>query len=143
MEEDKGQYKKKHPAGTEADPKIAEAVKAKTTKEGIACTDATNVALTQGRSMSDVGRVIDLLEITIIKCQLGLFGYHPGRKIVKPMPSVDPKMEAAIKNRLSQGTLSCQAAWEIADSFGLPRMTVASACETLGIKIIACQLGAF
>ena len=51
------------------------------------------------------------------------------------MPSVDPQMEAAIKGRLSQGSLSCQAAWEIADSSALPRMTVASACETLGIKI--------
>ena len=143
MESDKGQYKKKHPPGTEADQEIAKAVKAKATKEGIACADATNVALTQGRPMSEVGRAIDLQEITIIKCQLGLFGYHPARKIVKPMPSVDPQMEAAIKGRLSQGSLSCQAAWEIADSSALPRMTVASACETLGIKIVSCQLGAF
>jgi len=36
----------------------------------------------------DVGGTIDLLEIHLNKCQLGLFGYSPKKMIVKPAENV-------------------------------------------------------
>ena len=39
--------------------------------------------------------------------------------------------------------LSCCAAWRIADDLDYSRAGIATACDALGIKLIACQLGAF
>jgi len=91
----------------------------------------------------EAGRTLDLMDISIIKCQLGLFGFTPEKKVVKPAPSVSDVMKNEIESRLSDGRLPCFAAWEIAAKLKVGKMDVAGACETLGIKIKPCQLGAF
>jgi hypothetical protein len=90
-----------------------------------------------------VGKTADLLEIMLVKCQLGLFGYSPEKKIVKPQTPENQNLESIIRDSLVDGKLSCERAWEISRSLDVPKMTVSAVCEHLKIKIAPCQLGAF
>ena len=83
------------------------------------------------------------MEIRIGKCQLGLFGHGKNDKPVKPAKTIRTDIEEAIKEALVNNRLSCKAAWEIAEKFGVPKMRISSLCEALKIKIKPCQLGAF
>jgi hypothetical protein len=74
---------------------------------------------------------------------MGLFGYDPEGRIVKPAGAVSPELEAALRGSLTHGRLPCLSSWEIAERFGLARIDLACACEALHIKISSCQLGAF
>ena len=141
--EDKGHYAKKHPPGKKVNPEIAEAVRAKTSENQISCTKAFSIVEDMGISPSEVGFTIDSLEISLTKCQMGLYGYGPGRKAITPMEDVNKSLAEAIKSNLEDGRLACKSAWEIAERFNIPKMEVSSACETLKIKIGSCQLGAF
>ena len=142
-EHDRGHYAQKHPAGRPVDPAIAEAVKEKATNNEISCASAFTIVDDLRFPPEEVGFTIDALEITIIKCQLGLYGYKPKKKIIKPADQVTPDLEKAIRDGLVNDRLPCAAAWETAKTFGLRKMEVSSACEALGIKITPCQLGAF
>lgn len=143
MREDKGQYKKKHGEEAVADRDIAAAVQQKIVNGKISCVEASTIAQDLRKPMIEVGLTLDLLEVSINKCQLGLFGYYPKKKILSPAQSIDPKLEEAIRQKQIKGFLSCVTAWEIAEAFALPKIEVASVCEALGIKINACQLGSF
>jgi hypothetical protein len=83
------------------------------------------------------------MEIELSKCQLGLFGYSPQKMVVKPAETVQADLERAIRRALMNDRLPCAAAWNIAETFGIPKMEVSSACEALKIKVKPCQLGAF
>jgi hypothetical protein len=142
-EKDKGHFAKKHPADRKVNPLIADAVKNRSPEGEIACAVAFEIAESQRSTPGEVGFTLDALEIRVIKCQLGLFGYKPTKRIVKPAQSVAAALRDEIKKALVKDRLSCKAAWDIADRFGLRRLEVSSACETLGIKISSCQLGTF
>ena len=90
-----------------------------------------------------VGRAADLLEVRLVKCQLGLFGYGPRKKIIEPAGAVATALRTAILGGLIDDRLPCLTAWEIADRFSIHKMKVSEACEALGIRIKPCQLGAF
>ena len=141
--EDRGHYAKKHPADRQVNEKIAEAVKKRTSNETISCAVAFKIAGDLNIQPAEVGFTVDFLETRIVKCQLGLFGYSPEKSIVKPAKDVSSALEEAIREKLIKGRLPCKAAWEIAEKFGIPKMGVSSACDTLEIKINSCQLGSF
>jgi hypothetical protein len=141
--QDKGRYAKKRPPEAELNPVIAEAVKQAITDEKISCAAAFKVAGKLKVSPGEVGVAIDLLEIPIYKCQLGLFGYSPARKGFKAAETVSPALETAIRESLIKEKLPCATAWEIANKFNLAKIEITSACETLKIKIASCQLGTF
>jgi hypothetical protein len=140
---DAGNYKAKHSSNVKLDDKIAHAVKEKIIDGTIACADAEKIADTLQTTMQDVGVAVDLMEIRISKCQLGLFGYSPEKIIVKPADNVSEELERSIRNALVNKRLPCAAAWYIAEKFTISKMEVSSACEALKIKIKPCQLGAF
>ena len=141
MKSQKGKYRKKT-AGV-ADPEIKEAVTGRVINGELPCLEAEDIAATLHKPLPRVGTALDMMEISITKCQLGLFGYHPSKKIVLPSESIDSSLEEAIRNNLAKGNLSCDSAWKIAIALSVPKISVASACEALGIKINSCQLGAF
>ena len=141
--EDAGHYGAKHPADRKLNEKIAGAVRKKNMDGKISCAEASRMAGQLQVSMADVGVTIDLLEIYLNKCQLGLFGYSPKKMIVKPAENVTPGLEAAIRKALVKERLPCLSAWKIAEETGRTRMAISSACEKLKIKIKPCQLGAF
>jgi len=141
--EDAGHYAKKHPGDRNVKPEITEAVKQRASNEAISCVAAHKIAADLGVPPKEIGVGIDLLELRIVKCQLGLYGYQPEKKVVKPAETVSEALEGAITESLIEGRLSCAAAWDIAKRLGLAKMDVSSACETLKIKMVSCQLGAF
>ena len=144
MTESKGtDFSEKHPSDRKPIPEVVEAVKSKVQEGAMPCAVAFEVAKQLNVEPSEVGFTLDYLGIKIIKCQLGLFGYKPKKAIVEPASEVEPSLEQAIKEKLKDGKLSCKEAWAIASEQGLRRMEVSSACESLGIKITNCQLGAF
>jgi len=140
---DKGNYKAKHSSASRLDQKIAQALEKKTADGKINCADASDIALELSVAMKEVGLAIDLMEIEINKCQLGLFGYSPQKMVVKPAEAVQADLEKSIRGALVNDRLPCSAAWRIAKTFGIPKMAVSSACEALKIKVKPCQLGAF
>ncbi len=141
--EDKGKYDKKHPEGSRVDDELKQEIIEQVKKNNITCKKAEEIADETGFSLAETGRAIDILNINITKCQLGLFGYCESKKIVQPAKDITPGLKASIMSALEDEKLPCAAAWEIADKFNISRMKVASACEALEIRVKPCQLGAF
>jgi len=140
---DADRYAAKHPEGRTLNKKIAEAVRKRAANGEINCTDASAIAENFRVDMLEIGVTIDLLEIRLKRCQLGLFGYGQKKGVVEPAAEVSKGLEKAIRGALADGRLPCLAAWKIADGMGIARMDISSACEALKIKIKPCQLGAF
>ena len=116
----------------------------KTAKDNeLSCAVAFQIAKDIQADPADIGKTADLLNIRLAKCQLGLFGYKPEKKIVKPEPNVDPEIEESLRKELADGKLSCENAWAVASRHNIPKLKVGNICEALGIKIGKCQLGAF
>ncbi len=94
-------------------------------------------------SPGDVGKTVDLLNFRLAKCQLGLYGYQPKKRKVKPKMPLDQGLKNAIINVLVEGKLTCKKVWNIASLCNVHKLRVSCACEAMKIKIIKCQLGAF
>ena len=136
-------FSDKHGANAQADPIATDKIKNSAKNGEVACAVAFQIAEELKRSPAEIGKTIDLLDFRLMKCQLGLFGYGPGKKAVKPKAPENQQLEEAIREALVGEKLSCRDAWSIASRFKVPKMTVSAACESLEIKIKPCQLGAF
>ena len=141
--EDKGHFSKKHPPDRKVSDRVGTLVKAKVKDGSMACAVAFEIAESLGVPAEEVGFTLDSLEVNVVKCQLGLFGYPPAKRIVKPAERVAPDLEKAIRAALVKDRLPCSSAWVLAEKRRLKKMDISSACETLGIKIGSCQLGTF
>lgn len=141
--QDKGKYFEKHPKDFTMDEGLKKEILAQVQDNNIACKKAEEIAGKKGLTIGDVGKAIDILNINIVECQLGLFGYGEKKKIVEPASQVAPELKAKIERALENGRLSCLSAWYIAAELNIPRMRVCAACEALKIKVKPCQLGAF
>ena len=136
-------FAKKHKDGTELDPLIKEAV-LNLSKEGeLPCAVAFEITKELAVAAAEVGKTVDLLNFRLVKCQLGLFGYMPEKKIIKPQDTDDQDLKDAIANAVVDGRLPCKNAWDIASEFKIRKMTVSGVADAMGIKIKPCQLGAF
>jgi len=140
---DKGKYAQKHPRETKVEDSLKQEVLQAAKENSVTCAVAEEIAGRKVVSSGDVGIALDILNINITECQLGLFGYKPQKKIVQPAKEVAPDLKQAINDAGSDGRLPCAAAWAIAKQLKLPRMKVSAACEALKIRIKPCQLGAF
>lgn len=141
--QDKGKYFEKHPKDSQVDENLKKAILAQTKDNNIACKKAEEIAGGKVVDIAQVGKAIDILNINIVECQLGLFGYGDTKKIVQPAKEVAAELKTKIEQALQNGKLSCASAWKIAKDLNIPRMRVCAACETLKIKVKPCQLGAF
>jgi len=133
--EKEGHFAKKHGPGSKANPEIEAALKGLASKGELPC--AVDV------QPGEVGHTADLLEMRLVKCQLGLFGYQPAKRIVEPAQQVPDALAKRIREGLENGRLPCIVAWKIAKDLSLRKMEVSSACQALRIKICSCQIGAF
>jgi hypothetical protein len=143
---DSGKYASKHPSGAKPNKRIAETIREKSTENRLACGTAETISKKLGVEMAEVGATADLLEIKIIKCQLGLFGYDDKPehgKDLKAAGSVSDEMKKALEDAADNGRVKCAALWSIADKLGVRRREASAACDTLKLKIHECQLGAF
>jgi len=141
--EDRGHYAKKHSPDRKVKLEIEDALKRQVSDGKISCAAAHKIAGDLKEAPAEVGFTMDILELRISKCQMGLFGYKPEKKVVEPVERVPKTLENAILEQLEDGRLSCKAAWDLAEKLSIKKMGVSSACETLKIKIAPCQLGAF
>lgn len=139
----KSEFAAKHRSGLKPDSVIEQQLRDRCPKGELPCAVAFDIAKDIGTSPAAVGRSADLMNYRLVKCQLGLFGYTPEKKIVRAAETVDEQLGNALQGLLENNHLPCASAWEIADRLQLRKMAVSNACETLGIKIKPCQLGAF
>lgn len=133
----------KHESNAQLNQEIKDHIVRQTKNNELPCAVAFKIAAELNVSAAEVGKAADLLEMMLVKCQLGLFGYTPEKKIVKPQASENPDLTSAIQDGRVDGNLSCENAWEIARRFDVSKMKVSSVCEQLKIKVKPCQLGAF
>lgn len=140
---DKGKYFKKHPEGTKVAEDLKQEILKQTKDNNISCKAAEKISQDKSTPLGEIGVAIDMLNINIAHCQLGLFGFDGKQKRVPAAVSVAPDLETAIRESLVNGRLSCLAAWKIADRLGIKRLDVCAASEKLQIKVKPCQLGAF
>jgi hypothetical protein len=143
---DAGKYSSKHRSGTIINEQVARMVREKSPGGEIACVTCEKISKELEVDISEVGITVDILEIKIKKCQLGLFGYgkKPNHgKDIQAADSVSDEMKCAIKEAAENGKVTCVALWTIADRLGTKRKEVSAACETLKLKIRECQLGTF
>ncbi len=144
--EDAGKYALKHPPGTRPNERVAKAIREKSPGGTLACGMAEKISKDLKVDMSEVGITADLLEMRIKKCQLGLFGWDkkPNHgKDIDSADSVSVEIKSALEEAVENGGVTCAAVWGIAERLGEERKTISAACEALGLKIRACQLGAF
>ncbi|HPS58613.1 MAG TPA: hypothetical protein PK514_10955 [Spirochaetota bacterium] len=140
--EDAGNYAAKR-KGAQLNESIAVNIKERVSENKISCAEAHSIAVKLTVDPVDVGAAIDLLEIRISKCQMGLFGYGTKKNILKLSGPVDPEIQAAIRSSLVNDRITCSAAWTIAKKFRVSKSMVSAVCDTMKVKISACQLGAF
>lgn len=136
-------FSTKHGPDEKPDTSIKNEILKQTQNEKIPCAVAFEISKALQISPEEVGKTADLMNFKLTKCQLGLFGYQPQKKIVKPQDSINADVKNAVSSALVQERLSCKQAWDIASRLQVSKMTVSGACEAMGIKIKDCQLGAF
>ena len=141
--EDAGNYPGKHDPKEKPDPEITSAIMAHSGARQITCADLHKIATELKANPLDVGKTADLMNIKIIKCQLGLFGHSPESRVVEPAETVSPEMGQSIRDQSGEGHLSCEGAWKIAEQLQTEKMDVCNAAEAMKVKIRFCQLGTF
>ena len=88
---DKGKYFTKHPKNSKIDEDLKKEIIEQVKNNNISCKKAEEIAGEMGFTLEETGKAIDILNIKIIKCQLGLFGYGETKKIVQPAKEVTPE----------------------------------------------------
>ena len=141
--ERKSGYASKQSPDYKPDPELVRVIRENLKKTMLPCAVAFKIAQTVQVPPLEVGKAADSQEIPLAKCQLGLFGYLPEKKIVKAETEAPPALLDALKAACENDRLPCDSLWRIADQFKLPKMSVSAVCEGHGIKIKPCQLGAF
>lgn len=136
-------YSDKHGDAVQMDETVADRIRSRARSQELPCAVAFDIASDLQCDPAKVGQTTDLLNYRLSKCQLGLFGYRPEKKIVKAALPAEPQLVAAIKTQALDGKVTCKDAWELAARFEVSKMTVSAGCEALGIKVKPCQLGAF
>lgn len=136
-------HERKYPIQDQLDPEQRKTILDHSKNGELACAVAFQIVENRNIPADEIGMYANQMKIRLVKCQLGLFGYQPEKKIVKKIPKVDASLQKAINDKSMDNRLSCIQVWQIASELGVPKLSVSNACETLSIKIHSCQLGAF
>lgn len=136
-------FNEKHGTDARIDSTIKTEILQREKDNALPCALAFEIVEKCDVSPQQVGITLDLLNLRLTTCQMGLFGHKPKKKIVKPLADISPDLKDVINETVTDGRLACTAAWEIATRCKVRKMTVSNACEALKIKIKPCQLGAF
>ncbi len=140
--EDQGNYAGKHPQ-REMDPVVVEKLEKRKDKNQITCAAAHRVASDLTISPREVGVQVDLMELRLVQCQLGLFGHTPGSGQSDKEIRVPDDLKLRLESAARQGRISCKACWDIAGECKMSRVDMGSVCKKIDLRIKPCQLGAF
>lgn len=138
-----GNFREKHPPGTQIDSKIMQRVAENVINGSLTCKAAHKIATVLCVPPIQVGTAIDLQNGRIKACQLGLFGYGETKKVATGKTEISEHLKAALAEAANDNRITCLSAWNVAQSEGVTHIEVGRACEVLGIKVKQCQLGAF
>jgi hypothetical protein len=136
-------YSEKHSSNLRPDPLIEEEMRKRAATQRIPCAAAFEISRDLGKTTMAVGQTADLLNIAVVECQLGLFGYQPKKKIIKAEDTSNQELKEAIIGSAENNRLSCKKAWQIAAQFNINTLAVGNISQANGIQIKTCQLGAF
>lgn len=136
-------YSQKHHPNSRPDPKIKDALISRGVDSEIPCALAFEIAKGLGVAPEEIGRTADMLDIPLAKCQLGLFGYKPEKKIIKAEDTTDQELKDAVVGSTENNRLSCAVAWQLADRFKISKSMIGNVCQANGVQIKECRLGAF
>lgn len=125
------------------DETIAEKIKERMENGYLSCSVAFKLADQLGLSNGEMGRYADVLDLRLTKCRIGLFGYGKGVKLVKQLELVDTVLESRVDQFVKNERVNCEDVLKVADEFKISPVQVGSVCQTRGIKIKNCCLGAF
>ncbi len=139
---DRGHYAKKH-SDKQIDPGAKKLLEASAKQGKITCASVHGAAKELGITPAEAGAQADLLELRLIRCSLGLFGYDSDSNILSPMETIPNELNALLDQASNDGRISCHDCWNTAKALKLKRVEVSSACEAKGLRIKPCQLGAF
>jgi hypothetical protein len=143
MSTEKKVFSEKHHSNLRPDPGIAKEIEKQSDKQEICCACAFKIAGRLNVRPEKVGLTADLMNIKVVKCQLGLFGYKPRNKIVKAEEASDQALRDAVTGLSEENRLTCEKAWQIADRLNISKLKVCNVSQANGIKIKGCRLGAF
>jgi hypothetical protein len=136
-------YSEKHSPDSRPDPRIEKEIRQWGENKAISCFRAFDIAERLNVKTREVGRTADLMNIRVVKCQLGLFGYTPENKIVRAEKRSNQALLDAVEGSSENNRLTCEQAWQIAHQLGIGKRKVSNVSQAAGIKIKNCQLGAF
>lgn len=140
--EDRGHYAEKH-TGIAKDKKICSALSELSDNDKITCSAIHRIARNHNIVPETVGVQADLMELRLIECQLGLFGYETIGKKLDPDVDISPALNKLLRDTGKNGRISCVECWDIAARLKIKKNDVGNACEKLGLRIKPCQIGAF
>ena len=142
--EDAGHYAKKH-QNVEIDKDIEEKLKKNSENGNISCPLVHSIAKSFSTTPDQIGIQADLLEMRILHCQIGLFGWEkePYNKLLDKNIEISDALEQELKITVKDERITCSGIWNIAKTLKMKKLDVASACEKKGFKIKKCQIGAF
>ncbi|KPA16821.1 regulatory protein [Candidatus Magnetomorum sp. HK-1] len=123
--------------------KLLETIQERLQAEKLPCAVAYDIAQKSCIPMKEIGQTADIAEIKLSKCQIGLFGYAPEKKKITKLERIEPVLKQKILSTQHENIISCENIWKISEELQLNKLHVSCACETLGLKIKHCQLGAF
>ncbi len=136
-------FSEKHNPNLPPDPMIEREIRNRVTNQEIPCALAFEISRDLGMTTMEVGQTADLMNFAVVKCQLGLFGYQPLKKIITAEDTSNQSLKDAIIESAENNRLSCKRAWQIAEQFNIKKLAVANISQANGIQIKTCQLGAF
>ena len=109
------------------------------------CAFAFRLASEHDWTPAQIGAEASRLDVRISRCQLGLFGYGGFRQkgFVQQLAEVPGDVTVSLHAAAADTQIACAALWRIAEEHGLPRIAIACAAETLGLRVSPCQLDCF
>ena len=136
---------KRMEAGAAVDPRAAAAIASRLEDGRLPCAAAWDAADHLGVQPLTIGRTADRLQVRLSACQLGFFGpARNGDDTGAAEPAVPEAFTEALLATQREGReMSCARLWREADRFGVPRRVAGGITDRLGIKVRACDLGAF
>lgn len=135
--------KKEKPTGFSPDKKTEEMVRSAAQGGLLACAAAFRLSEKTGLSTREIGTCADYFEIRLVSCQIGLFGNGKKGKAIRPLETVDSAVKETVLAASDKNGIDCEAVFRIADETGLKKRDIGRLCQTIGIKIRNCRLGAF
>ena len=134
---------KQLPADFTPDDEVSEQIRQRFHTGKMPCGSALEAAVEWNMPTMTLGHYADYLRFPLTRCQIGLFGYGKGTKLVKVLESVDPVLADAVRSKTTDNIIRCEDVFAIAEEKNVDKVDVGSVCQTLGIKIKHCRLGAF